>query len=242
MCAALSLPIHAASLQVSPVSLAIAADQSGAALWLINSGDAVINAQVRAYRWSQRQGQDRYAETSAILVSPPFTRIEPGSRQMVRVLRSDSVRGDRSDQEARPAEQEHTAERAFRLIVDELPIQDERKGIQFVIRYSVPVFMRPPSNDRPTPQLDWRLLTSGGSAELAVTNSGPGHAQLADVKLLDTTTGKAFSINDGLLGYVLPGATMRWRVQPLRSSSSGPYLAEALLNGVPTQDIRVSGE
>ena len=42
----------ASGLQVSPVSLTLPPTQAADGLWLSNTGDNVVNAQVRVFRWT----------------------------------------------------------------------------------------------------------------------------------------------------------------------------------------------
>jgi fimbrial chaperone protein len=49
---------HASGLQVSPVSLSLQPTQNADGLWLSNSGDALVRAQVRVYHWTQEGGEE----------------------------------------------------------------------------------------------------------------------------------------------------------------------------------------
>ncbi len=227
----------AAGLQVSPVSLTIPAGQPGAGIWLINSGKDLVNAQVRLFEWTQPQGEDAYGETEALVISPPFLRLEPGQRQLIRVIRSSGVSAEKPDRPA-AAPDDKSVEHSYRLIIDELPIQDGKHGIQFVMRYSVPVFLPPSSAKSSAPVLNWHIQQDEGSSSLVVSNTGAVHAQLADV-VLSTAAGRKIEVRKGLLGYVLPGATVRWPIAAL--PDSGDYTAKALLNGAAASGIRISG-
>ena len=48
-----SCAVAASGLQVSPVSLTLPPTQAADGLWLSNTGDNVVNAQVRVFRWTQ---------------------------------------------------------------------------------------------------------------------------------------------------------------------------------------------
>ena len=118
----------------------------------------------------------------------------------------------------------------YRIIVDELPSVDaDRNGMQFVLRYSVPIFVLPPGIAAPTPRLDTQLVAgSDGNAQIQIRNTGNGHAQVADLRhLID---GKAKTELNGLVGYVLPGQTMRWSLgAPLAQFGRGAITAR--ING-----------
>lgn len=211
----LAAPVGAASLQVAPTSLTLQAQQNADGLWLSNSGTEPLTLQVRAYRWDQGDGEDRLVETREIVASPPMQSLAPGARQLVRIIRTVPAPSAR--------------ESAYRLIVDELPRPSKQPGLQFVLRYSIPVFLAPAS---PTaPELHARLVAGpDGEGLLEVTNAGQQHAQLADLAFARGKDGNAASVLPGLVGYVLPGQTMRW---PLKASAGrfadGVFLAR--ING-----------
>jgi len=125
---AAATPAAASGLQIAPTGLQIAPGGPAQALWLTNTGDRELRAQVRAYRWSQANGKDDLEATQALVASPPMLNIPAGGRQLVRVIRT--------GQDAAAGEQ------AFRLLVDELPQgAATTTGVQYVLRYSVPVFV-----------------------------------------------------------------------------------------------------
>src|SRR6185312_17329775 len=119
----------ASGLQIAPTGLSLTVGGPAQALWLTNTGDKELRAQVRAFRWSQSDGKDSLEPTQSLVASPPMLSIPPGGKQLVRVIRTG---GDA------PA-----GEQAFRLLVDELPVDTDRKetGVKYVLRYSVPVFV-----------------------------------------------------------------------------------------------------
>lgn len=63
-----------------------------------------------------------------------------------------------------------------------------------------------------TPQLHYRIETQNGQRFLLIQNRGPAHARLSQVSLHHGAN--TFSLAQGLLGYVLPGAEMRWQLPP----------------------------
>jgi len=218
----------ASGLQVSPVSLQMDASQKAEGLWLSNTGSSVVHAQVRIYRWTQNADGDRLDPTDALLASPPMLQITPGGRQLIRVVR---VGHDREP---------NNVEASYRARIDELPIAAPGKGLQFVLSYSVPIFIASPSKPV-TPALQWRVDRSGAQATLQVGNTGTGHAQVMDVSFT-SASGKRTKVTGGLLGYVLPGATMRWAVRPPPSVFADGGMLMATINGAKvTQRIAPDG-
>ncbi|QWT19907.1 molecular chaperone [Bacillus sp. NP157] len=212
----------ASGLQVSPIGLHIAAKEPAQALWLTNTGSEPLHAQVRVFRWTQADGRDVLEASHDLVVSPPITAIAPGDRQLVRVIRQV------------PAPTDGT-EVAYRVVVDELPVGDvDKGGLKFVLRYSVPVFLAPAGD----PSVDATLASSvedtGAGASLRITNSGKGHAQIADVT--QAGAGARTALLPGLVGYVLPGSTMAWHL-PDGVSHAGALRAR--INGEASESTLV---
>jgi len=206
----------ASGLQVTPVTLTLEQTQRAEGIWLSNSGDSPINAQVRVFRWSQSSYRDQLDASQGLVISPPMLTIPAGGKQLIRVIRTGS-----------PAK----AEDAYRLSINELPQAAAKKNnLQFVLHYSVPVFIQPPGVTDTYAKLQWQIQHSDGRAWLEVSNQGDGHAQLSEVNLI-TASGSRKNISPGLLGYVLPGSTMRW---PLPASVGQGEKLEAMVNGKKT--------
>lgn len=206
----------AAGLQVTPITLEIAHGDTSAVLWLANTGTAALQAQVRVVEWTQADHEDRLDTTRDLVASPPMLEVAAGARQLVRIVRTSG---------ATPA----TRERSFRLLVDELPgAGGGQGGVQFLMRYSVPVFIAP-DQPQPAPRLQWHLRTQPPALE--VVNTGSARAQLSEVAIVDAA-GTRIVLSEGLLGYVLAGAQMRWPLPPDRPLPADARL-QARINGEP---------
>jgi fimbrial chaperone protein len=222
---------QAGSILIWPVDPVIEADARATALWLENPGKAPITLQVRIYAWSQDGGKNGYAPQDTILGTPPIVSIAPGAKQLVRLTRTTPALAGR--------------EQAFRVVVDEIPTASPAAtsgaAVSFRMRYSLPLFSYGTGMARGVaanagtigqlPNLTWRIIGSGGERQLEVHNSGAVHARLTDVAF-----SRAASADDdavlakGLLGYVLPGATMRWPLPPGTTSANALIAA---VNGAP---------
>jgi len=214
-------PAGAAGLQVTPTTLTLQAKQRADGLWLSNTGSKPLQAQVRVYRWIQENHEERFEATRALAISPPMLELAPGARQLVRVIRLG----------APPA-----AEESYRLIVDELPPGDRDRpaGLQFVLRYSVPVFLAPTGDAALAPELRAQLSFEGEQARLSVHNRGGQHAQLADLVFVDAQGGR-HAIGSGLFGYALAGQRMRWPLAAPAGLLRGPGTFKARINGESTE-------
>ncbi len=225
----------ASGLQVSPVSLTLQATQNADGLWLSNTGDNVVNAQVRVYRWTQEGGEDKLTPSRALLVSPPMLQLPVEGRQLIRAIRAGA-----------PPSGPGAVQEAYRVIIDELPVETPaapssapaaigaKRGLQFVLRYSVPIFVQPAGEAPSAPQLRWSVRDDAGKAVLEVTNTGGSHAQLADLNFTDKS-GRRTEVHAGLLGYVLPGAQMRWGLKAPATAFAAGGSWEAMINGTTTQ-------
>jgi len=210
----------AGGLQVSPVTLSLQPSQSADGIWLSNAGDAVVQAQVRVYHWVQSGGGEQLVPSRGLVISPPMLKLDPGERQLVRVIRAGP-----------PPTGPGAGEDAYRLAIDELPLQTRgRRGLQFVLHYSIPIFILPAGAAATPPKLEWSLQREGNQVLLEVSNRGGTHAQLAGLAHVGPG-GQRTEISTGLLGYVLPGATMRWALGPAGSALSGTGTLEAMVNG-----------
>ncbi|SIT43693.1 P pilus assembly protein chaperone PapD-like protein [Paraburkholderia ribeironis] len=210
----------ASGLQVAPTTLSLKPAQNADGLWLSNTGESVVHAQVRVYHWTQDSQGDQLTESRGLVISPPMLQLAVGDRQLVRVIRVGA-----------PPTGAGAVEDAYRLAIDELPVDAQGKpGLQFVLHYSVPVFIQPAGAAAAPPQLQWSLLRDGDHVMLQVSNHGGSHAQLAGLSYVDTM-GRRTDITPGLLGYVLAGATMRWMLKPSAAIFAAGGTLEAMVNG-----------
>ncbi|WP_370661863.1 fimbrial biogenesis chaperone [Candidatus Pantoea deserta] len=197
------------SLMIWPIDPSINPDDKASELWLENRGSATTLMQVRIFSWQQVGGKDQYATQQSVVASPPLVRIEPGQKQLVRLIK----------QTAPDAGQEL----AYRVVLDEIPTPrtpgDNQAGLNFQMRYSVPLFVYGDglTRDSAKPVLSWQPISEGGKAWLHLTNRGSGHARLSNV----TIGGR--KLGDGLFGYVLAHSENRW---PLKNAVSGQIKAD----------------
>jgi fimbrial chaperone protein len=188
---------HAAnSLMIWPIDPTINPDDKASELWLENRGNATTLMQVRIFAWQQVNQREQYQTQQQILASPPLVRIEPGQKQLVRLIKQ--VPPDAGK------------EMAYRVVLDEIPTPRtpgaNQAGLTFQMRYSVPLFVYGSglTADSAKPHLSWQVENSEGRRWLMLTNNGDGHARLSNV----TIGGRP--IGNGLFGYVLANSSNRW--------------------------------
>lgn len=216
-----ALAANTAALQASPVLIEMTDKAPSAVVTVRNTGAAPIDVQTRVMRWTQSGGQESLEEASDVVASPPMIRVTPGANYAVRVVRS-----------GRGAVQ---GEQAYRVFVDQLPDPEaQRNGtVALVMRHSIPVFIG--NGGAGQPQVQFTLGSRNGKLTLRATNSGTRRLRLSAVSLT-LGNGKKVSFGNGLLGYVLAGATMEWpSTVPAAGGSAtlnattdlGPLTAEA---------------
>jgi fimbrial chaperone protein len=218
---------HAAGLQVAPALVEVPGNSG--TVWLTNENTRTLRAQVRIYRWVQENNEDKLVETEDLIASPPFIEVPNDKRQVVRLVRFGA--------QAAAGAANAPCEQSFRVIVDELPDfteEETRTGMNYVLRYSVPVFVQNPKCTAAAPKLSWQLVVNGQQVFVEVANTGDMRAQLANVRLIGAG-GTVTTLAGGLMGYVLPGATRRFAVDldPAAGLRAGEI--EVQLNGSPAR-------
>jgi fimbrial chaperone protein len=187
---------RASSLSVSPITLDVVTPATTATLTTRNGESRPLAAQIRVFRWTQVDGQDRLDPTEDVVASPPLVTINGGADYIVRLERT--------------AGREIAGEEAYRIVVDELPNPNRQRNgsVAMVLRYLVPAFFF--SADASQPKLAWSLAHRGGATILQAANSGDKRIQIVDLRLGDAT--RAVMVGKGLAGYVLGHSTRSWVV------------------------------
>ncbi|MHA1553069.1 MAG: fimbrial biogenesis chaperone [Alphaproteobacteria bacterium] len=226
--ATVATPGHTSSIRITPVLIEAPAQVRAAQITLQNLDGRSVNVQFRVFRWSQVDGKEQLAPTRDVVVSPPMARLTPNAQQIVRIIRTSN--------------QAITREESYRVLVDELPDIQRANGkqINFVVRYSIPVFFGdfvPEVGD-----LQWAISQDADGVRLRATNSSGRRVRISDIELVNAA-GQRLAVRAGLLGYVLAGASANWRlkvpadhlavsgsrIEILATSDSGPIHGAATL-------------
>ncbi|PHI31667.1 fimbrial biogenesis chaperone [Budvicia aquatica] len=230
---------YASSILIWPIDPVIEDDQNSASLWLENKDDKPVYMQIRVFEWKQSDNDNQYTKQTDIAVSPPFALIEPGKRQLIRLIKNIKVQPNQ--------------ERAYRIIVDEAPRAKKPDeitesspasvGINFQMRYSVPLFVSGQgiwtnpdySKNRDiqkatAPKLSYRVINQNNRRLLEVKNDGVVHARLSHITNASGSGEKV--LVEGLLGYVLAHSSMT--LQLPTNQINGSEKLQALINNNPT--------
>lgn len=187
----------AAQLQVRPVLVDVRAPGASSTITLRNAGKEKVNAQVRIFRWTQKNGKDVLTPTRKVVASPPFIKMKPGGTYNLRVIRISK----------KPAK----GEEAYRMIVDQLPETRTKKQtttVKFNVRYSIPVFFAPVTVTKPV--VSWSYSGKGGKMALTAKNTGGSRMRISALSL-KSGSGSVRTISRGLAGYVLAGSRYVWK-------------------------------
>lgn len=189
----------AIGLQVSPISVEFSENNNATELWLFNKSSSPLEAQLRVYSWEQKENKNELLPTKSLIVSPPFTKIPAGGKQLVRL-----IKGERSNNA--------NSMGFYRVVVNELPRQSSKqKGVDFVMEYSVPVFIMNETINKNENNTDFRLTERNGKKFLTVINKGDYYNKIHSIFYV-SPTGKKTSLLPGFVGYVLPGKEMEWEL------------------------------
>ena len=89
----IATPAASRDLRLEPVSLALQPGEQATTLWLSNTGQQPLQAQVRLFSLTQEDGGEVLVPTRAVAVSPPLLEVPPLGRQRVRIVRLDAETG-----------------------------------------------------------------------------------------------------------------------------------------------------
>jgi len=197
----------AGSFQVNPVNMSLPADKATAALTIRNMDDAPLSVRISAFAWTQENGEDVYTPTKDVLTTPPIVTIPAKGSQTVRVgLR----------------QRDTSAERAYRVIVEEIPQQIEGgNAIQMVLRLNLPLYALPKTQGKA--DLHWSAWrASDGSMVVEGRNSGTLHEQVLELSAR-TASGKSINLSK-TMGVVLPGSARQWKIsKPAGLTADAPF-------------------
>lgn len=185
---------QAEDLDIEPVSMRMAPEESSSSLWISNVSQQPVQITARVFTWLQQGGDEVLVPTGDVVLSPPWVNILPGVQQRVRVMRLNGAA-------------QMLQERSYRIIVD---AQDPQQP-QNATRYSLPLFL----DMQGSALVALQLCLSGEDAAhswLRIHNAGQHHAKLVDLQYLPGLGAKTQVLISELAGYVLPGGYKRWEL------------------------------
>jgi fimbrial chaperone protein len=195
------------ALSVLPVNVFLSPGQRATSMTVTNQGNSATAIQIRAYAWSQKDGDDQLTASDAVVVSPPLASITPGASQVIRLILRQPAQG---------------CEATYRIILDQIPPPAEPGVVHMVLRLSIPIFALPAT--RAVPHVQFHLEVNGGQLFLVGINDGLRHEVFRDI-VLTTSDGRKLKEESSTSPYILAGATRRW---PIAAQGSLPLPSETL--------------
>lgn len=181
----------AAEFSVSPIRIELPRGARSAAVSVANEDRQPLRMQLRLMEWTQDgDGKDLYRESDELIYYPRLMTIQPREKRLVRI-------GVKAASAA--------AERTYRLYIDELPgvaddpLRPAVSGINFTLRFALPVFV-PPAEPVLRGVIEAMTLQDGKLA-VTVRNAGNQSFRIASV----AARGGAFAAEAGGW-YLLAGA------------------------------------
>jgi fimbrial chaperone protein len=182
------------ALSVVPVNVFLSPGQKATSLTVTNQGTSETAIQIRAYDWSQKDGEDQLTPSKDVVLSPPLTKIAPGASQVVRLIL-------RQTPEYREA--------TYRILLDQIPPPAEPGVVHMVLRLSIPIFARP--TIRAFPDIQFHVERDAGKVDLVAINAGNLHEKIRDIALT-ASDGRKLKPDSSAPPYVLAGSTRRWHM------------------------------
>ncbi|OGT22987.1 MAG: hypothetical protein A2342_08385 [Gallionellales bacterium RIFOXYB12_FULL_54_9] len=200
---------QSAEFHVNPVRIYIDGKAKSASLVVNNSSDQAVTIQATINSWTQDKGDDRIVPTDDLVISPPIFKIQPKSKQVVRIgflKKADAV-----------------MEGTYRLYLQEVPEpgKSDEQGMGITLRVSLPVFIAPTSG-KPRADLKWKAEPADGSIKLSFANTGNAHVQVSAISI-NLPDGSPLASIPAMMIYILPGQAHTWDIK-----TEKPWKNEAL--------------
>ena len=194
---------QAGALSVMPIKLEVVEPGTSASATLRNDGDRPLNAQIRVFRWSQVNGQDKLEPTEDVVASPPIAPCR---------LAGNSTSGSFA-----PTRPPYTARRTIGWWWTNCPTRIARRTEPSPSWSATSCRSSSSRRMHLQAQLTWSLSHQNGRNVLSAENAGDKEVRIADLSLGKSLVGK------GLAGYVLGHSTKTW---PVTKAGAGPVKAQ----------------
>jgi fimbrial chaperone protein len=195
------------ALSVLPVNVLLSPGQKATSLTVTNNGESETAIQIRAYSWSQPDGNDQLTASDEVVASPPLATMAPGASQVVRLILRQSPEG---------------REATYRILLDQIPPPAQPGVVNIVLRMSIPIFAQPAI--RSFADVQFHLERNAGQIYLVGFNAGNLHESIRDI-VLTTSDGRKLKPESNASPYILAGVTRRWHIA---AQDSLPLSSETL--------------
>lgn len=196
------------ALGIEPLGITLSPAQPTQTLRVRNDSDVPRRVQLETldwHGWDNARRQMAQTPSATLIANPPVFLLPARASQLVRIGLPEAPPG--------------TVQRAFRLLVRELPAlapTDTPAGhVTLLVNFNLPVFYTP-SVSAPA-RLQWQAETAAGQRRLYAHNLGERAIRLTQVH----ANGTPLAPQDGHNGYLLAGQRLAW----LLPASAGQTLS-----------------
>ncbi len=191
---------------VSPVRIQVSASRPNAILQVTNREDQQVTIQAHVVAWSFDAQKDVYTDSDDVMLNPPIAVVGAHQSQFIRL-------GLRHPNEG-------AQERSYRLILEEVPPppKAEFRGIQTVLRLSIPIFAVPKAAI--SAQLTWQAVrTNDSRLRLIAANRGSAHVQIKSLDVTNSDSAEDY-LKGALPAYLLPNQHREWLIEDKRAGTA----------------------
>jgi fimbrial chaperone protein len=200
----------------SPMIVEMNAREPVGSITVTNHGSDERLFAVRAFDWSENDGEEKLTANDGVIVVPPVLQLGPGESRIIRIGLRHPPEGAR--------------ERAYRLVVSEVPPTVRAKNaIAVVMAMKMPIFVRTDDDDS-LPTLAWATHRSRANMlTFAARNDGNVHAKILSLHVFADIGRKLEIGRADPAAYVLPGEARSFDVPLARPPTATAVAVEAVL-------------
>lgn len=207
-----------ARINVTPLRLELSGSEAATQMVIRNQAQTPISVQIRPFAWSQQEGEDRYAPTREIAVSPAIVTIEPGRAQAFHVVARAGHAG--------------MGERRYRVVIDELPSAEPTAPgtARTRLRLTLPLF-----RDRQSASAA-RMHFAVTPDALVIANEGGQTARVSDLRL--ARGAKVIALGPAAqMRYVLGESWIALPLPPGSGCGAGPLRLQGVIDQEPIDEM-----
>lgn len=186
---------------INPVRIYLDGKTRSGTVVVENMGDEVLTVQAMMNSWTQEDGKDDLiVPTDDLIVSPPIFKVQPQSRQTVRV--------------ANLKKPDARLEGAYRLYLQEVPPprRPDEPGMSVAVRMSLPIFITP-TDVKTQAVLKWKAYpVDDKNINLVLANSGNAHIQITGISI-SLPDASSLATIPSMMKYILPGRAHTFKIK-----------------------------
>jgi fimbrial chaperone protein len=215
------------SFTFNPVRIQVSSSRPNAILQVTNHGDDPVTLQAHIVTWSLEGQNDVYADSDDVVLNPPIATVGPHQTQFLRLGLRRQVEG--------------SAERTYRLIVEEVPPPPtpDFRGVHTLLKVSIPIFANPKTAT--APRIEWKAVkTDDSRLRLIALNHGSAHVQIRSLQVTSADSPDDY-LKAATATYLLPSQQREWLIDDKRALTNRQIKVFAVTDaGVLHEMVEVS--